>query len=355
MRVSFIAALAVAVAAVVALVAVRPGLTGPAGSEQEERPDVLLTVRDARITESSGLAASVRHPGVLYTHNDSGDRPRVYAVGPDGRTRAALTLRGASARDWEGMAAGRDEAGRPALFIGDIGDNLHGAWPSISVYRIREPATLRDATVPATRYRLRYADGARDAEALLIDPRTNRLYIASKEDKGAGLYQAPAKLRSDRVNVLRRVAKVPPAVTDGAFAPGGGGFTLRDYGAAHVYAALGSQPSTVELPLQLQGESITYTRDGRGLLAGSEGAASEIWRVPLPPAMAGAPAQAQAPARAPGSQAARDPVGVSAVATAAPPPEPAASGRAPLVTVAVAALALALVILVGSARRRRPR
>jgi hypothetical protein len=348
MRALLIAALAVA--AVIAFVAVKPGLSGPAGSVPAE-PSVLLTIDDTRITESSGLAASVRHPGVLYTHNDSGDRPRIYAVGPDGRTRAALTLRGATARDWEGIAVGRDEAGQPALFVGDIGDNLHGAWPSISVYRVREPATLRDATVPATRYRFRYADGARDAEALLIDPRTNRLYIASKEDDGAGLYQAPARLRSDSVNVLHRVAKVPPTVTDGGFAPAGGGFTLRDYGTAYVYSAIGAKPQTIELPLQLQGESITYTRDGKWLLAGSEGALSEVWQVPLPAATAPAAAEPQ-PAPAPGNQGERNPSEVVAVATTAPP-EPAGSGGIPLVPAALAVLALALLLLIGGARRRR--
>jgi hypothetical protein len=260
----------------------------PAAADDGTR--VLLTVQDPRITESSGLAASARHPGVLYTHNDSGDTPRVYAVGPDGRTRAALTLRGAKARDWEAVAAGRDDAGRAALFVGDIGDNLHGAWPSISVYRVTEPATLRDATVPATRFRFRYADGARDAEALLVDPRTNRLYVVSKESGRGGLYQAPARLRSDRVNVLRRVADAPALVTDGSFSPDGTRFVLRSYLSAHVFSAPGRSPvrdlGSFGLPLQGQGESATYSRDGRFLLVGSEGAGSKVWQVTLPDAAA---------------------------------------------------------------------
>jgi len=32
------------------------------------------------ITEASGLCASRLHPGVLFTHNDSGDTHRIYAI-----------------------------------------------------------------------------------------------------------------------------------------------------------------------------------------------------------------------------------------------------------------------------------
>ena len=193
-----------------------------ASAQEVEGAEVAVRLEDQRIFESSGLALSRRHQAVLWTHNDSGGEPALYAVGSDGRTLATLTLAGAEARDWEAMAAGRDDRGRPALFVGDIGDN-NGVWPEVAVYRVAEPAELRDATVPAARYRLRYADGPHDAEALLVDPRSNRLYVATKEVAGGGLYRAPARLRTGQVNVLRRVARVPPVVTDGAWLPDGRG------------------------------------------------------------------------------------------------------------------------------------
>jgi len=309
-----------------------------------ERTAVLLTIADPRITESSGLAASVRHPGMLYTHNDSGDAPRVFAIGPDGRVRATLTLRGAQARDWEAIAVGRDAAGQPALLLGDIGDNLHGAWPSVSVYRVTEPAVLRDATLAATRYRFRYADGARDAEALLVDPRTNRLYVASKEATGGGLYRAPAVLRSDRVNVLRRVASLPPTVTDGAFSPDGRTFVVRDYVEAHAYSAAGKPIAAFDLPLQVQGESITYTRDGTHVLVGSEGVGSKVWRVPLPAAVA------PKPSTAPGTPTSRAPAAPASSETATQATGGSNRARDAAVLVAVAGVAA---LLVRAARRRR--
>jgi hypothetical protein len=282
----------------------RAGAAGPpgaAGSPAEPTADaatgarIAFKVNDRRITESSGLAASRRHRGVVYTHNDSGTRPQIFAVGPDGRTIATLTLAGAGARDWEGIALGRDEAGRPALYVADIGDNLGGAWPYVTVYRIPEPAALRSQTLRATAFRLKYADGPRDAEAVLIDPRTNRLYVASKLLTGT-LYAAPRRLRAGgRANVLRKVGPAPVMATDGAYAPDGSTFAIRTYFAVNIYTAPGKLLEVVRLPEQEQGESITYAADGRALLVGSEFPRQPVWRVPLP---AGARPTPPAPPRA---------------------------------------------------------
>jgi hypothetical protein len=316
------------------------GVALPASAQEVEGAEVAVRLRDQRIHESSGLALSRRHQAVLWTHNDSGDDPRLYAVGAEGRTLATLTLAGVEARDWEALATGRDDRGRPALFVGDIGDN-QGLWAEVLVYRVPEPARLGDATVPVARYRLRYADGSRDAEALLVDPRSNRLYVATKDPAAGGLYRAPSPLRTDQVNVLRRVARVPPAVTDGAFTPDGRAFVLRDYQAAYVYTAAGRRVGAFELPLQFQGESITVTADSRSVLAGSEGPDSEVWRVPLPES---ALARITPTTRPP---AATSPPGPAA------PPAPAGRGRgvAPFLVIAVGGLALAAAVVV--LRRRR--
>jgi hypothetical protein len=247
---------------------------------------VAFKITDPRISESSGLAASRQHPDVVYTHNDSGHAPEVYAIGPDGRTKATFTIGGVRARDWEGIAVGRDGKGGPALFIADIGDNLGGAWPYVTVYRVPEPKNLRDQTLHATVFRMKYQDGPRDAESILIDPRSNRLYIASKSKLLGGnskLYVAPQQLRTSGFNTLHKVADAPPTATDGAFAPDGRSFVLRTYFGATIYTAPGKELTDVSLPAQEQGESITYTPDGRSLLVGSEGVDQPVWKVPVPP------------------------------------------------------------------------
>ncbi|KQX83998.1 MULTISPECIES: hypothetical protein [Streptomyces] len=256
-------------------------LTGavPAAADDGDGADRTFTIEDPRITESSGLAASRLHPGVYWTHNDSEDGPYVYAVDSrTGKTVATITMRGVGEpRDVEAISLGPDGS----LYVGDIGDNLGGSWDHVWIYRFPEPKQLADATVQATQFDVKYADGARDAEALMVHPKTGRVYIASKNEDGGGLYEGPAKLTTGGANVFRRVGEVP-WVTDGAFSPDGKDLLLRSYFSTRGYAfedgRLGAD-YRVRAPIQGQSESVTYTADGSAMMFGSEGERSEVVRV----------------------------------------------------------------------------
>ncbi|MEU5714818.1 WD40 repeat domain-containing protein [Streptomyces sp. NPDC020403] len=251
----------------------------PAVADDGDGADRTFTIEDPRITESSGLAASRVHPGVYWTHNDSDDGPYVYAVDSrTGKTVATITMRGVGEpRDVEAISLGPDGD----LYVGDIGDNLDGSWDHVWIYRFPEPATLADATVRATQYDVKYADGPRNAEAMMVHPKTGRVYIASKNEDGGGLYEGPAKLSTGGTNVFRRVGEVP-WVTDGAFSPDGKNLVLRSYFSTRGYAFADGRLGAdyrVTVPLQGQAESVTYTADGSAMMFGSEGARSDVVRV----------------------------------------------------------------------------
>jgi hypothetical protein len=289
------AAGAVTIAVLTLAILLSPALPS---SAQESGPRPVFSYADDRITESSGLASSAVHPGIVYTHNDNETAARIYAVDREGQTRAVYTLRGVTPRDWEGIAIGRSPSGAPAIFVGDIGDNFGGAWPEIWVYRFLEQDTLATKTLTATRFRFKYEDGPRNAEALLIDPRENRIYVVSKESQDAGIYIAPPmdELSEDKVNMLRRIAPAPPTITDGAFSPDGKRMVLRDYVFAHIYAEPdGDRLARITLPIQPQGEAVTFTRDAKSLLVGSEGVGSQVWQVPLPPSVLPQPSGSSSP------------------------------------------------------------
>ncbi|MFF4261647.1 putative Ig domain-containing protein [Streptomyces virginiae] len=241
------------------------------------------------LAELSGLAMSRRHPGVFYAVNDSGNTNQVFAVDcttTTGRLLATLTLSGVGNTDWEGLALGTDANGAPAVLVGDIGDNFSGR-AEITVHRFAEPDQLTNATVTPVTYRFAYADGRHDAESLLADPVTGRLYVASKLVGAAGkLYQAPLPPVTGQVNTLTGVRPGPVFATDGAFSPTGASYSLRSGGplgtdTASVYDTAGVKLADVALPAQSQGETLTYA-DCANLLVGSEND-TQIWRVPLPP------------------------------------------------------------------------
>jgi hypothetical protein len=137
------------------------------------------------LRESSGVAVSRTHPGVLWTHNDSGDGPYLYATTLAGDDRGRLRLPDATAVDWEDMAAGpcpdRDGA---CLYLADTGDNLERR-AAVTIYAVAEPtpptgpADTTGVTAPPRELRVRYPDQPHDVEAVFVTP-TGALFLVTK-------------------------------------------------------------------------------------------------------------------------------------------------------------------------------
>ena len=236
-----------------------------------------FTIKDPRIKESSGLAASHLHPGIYWTHNDSDDGPYIYAVDSStGKTVATVTLSGiGTPRDVEAISVGPGNE----IYVGDIGDNLDGTWPYVWIYKLPEPKKLVNQTVRATQYIVKYSDGARNAESLAVHPKTGRVYIIDKKEDGGHLYEGPVELSSSGTNVFRPVAAVDLWATDAAFSPDGKRLAVRGYFGGILYDWNGGaikRKERLNVPLQGQGESVSYSADGTKLMYGSEGADSPV-------------------------------------------------------------------------------
>lgn len=143
------------------------------------------TFASPRMVESSGVAVSRAHPGILWTHNDSGDGAYLYATTLSGADRGALRVPGADAVDWEDMAAGPCPTHRATcLYLADTGDNLERR-DAVAVYAVPEPEpptgpadTNRTTAAPVV-LRLRYPDGSHDVEAVFVTP-AGDLYLVTK-------------------------------------------------------------------------------------------------------------------------------------------------------------------------------
>lgn len=269
-------------------------------------PQTIFSFADERITESSGVAASSFDANVLFTHNDSGDGARFYAIGARGQTLAQFTVAGARAWDWEDMAAGRAADGTPVLYFADIGDNADPPnRDEVIVYEVAEPRLpATRTTLPLrARYRLRYAGAPHDAEALLVDPEGRRGFgIVMKRHSGrSDVYVTPGAPSKTQTTTLRHVGRVDLEelgsgsgfglqllVTGGAVSPDGEHLVLRTYHEAFEWPlesfdledAFEHDPVRVGLGLQRQGEAITYARDGDAVIVTSEGELSDVARIP---------------------------------------------------------------------------
>lgn len=225
-----------------------------------------VRVADPELVELSGLAGSA---GTLVAHNDSGDTARLFVLAEDGTTREVIEVPDADAVDWEDIAATDD-----TLFVGDIGDN-EAQRPSVTVYRVTR---LADGiqTQPIT---LRYPQGPRDAEALLVDPLTQDLVIVQKHYGGrVGVFVAPESDWSDGEATLAEAGTVVPgtgpldAVTAGDVGFDGRVVGLRTYAGVLIWprdegqsvaeALIGNQPCSAPTVVERQGESLAFTDDG---------------------------------------------------------------------------------------------
>jgi hypothetical protein len=269
-------------------------------------PVQLATLEDRRVAESSGLAASRRTPGLIWTHNDSGDGPLVYAFDRAGRSRGAWRVDGAQALDWEDMAAGPGPApGQSYLYAGDIGDNSRKR-EFIVVYRFPEPepaasqAASEEArtTQPAEAIRLKYPDGAHNAEALAVHPTTGDIYVVTKANASADVYKLAAPFDPKVVNTMVKVATLRgpdffgTLVTGADISPDGRRVALCDYAQGYELAlpegakgfdeVWGQKPAAYSLGARMQGESVAYRLDGLALLATSEKTPTPLFEVVLP-------------------------------------------------------------------------
>ncbi|MET9271346.1 hypothetical protein [Kribbella sp. NPDC003557] len=276
-----------------------PAVASSAAGPTTPAPKKLFTIRDDRIEESSGLAKSVKHPGVYWTVNDSGDTGRVFAVDTTGKVKAVLRF-GAKVVDVEALGVDRDGT----IYIADIGDNKQSR-DQIEIYTIPEPETLEDeSNVKYHRFDFKYPDGAHDAETLLIEPGTSQLYIVTKALKGTGsIYAAPPAPSREGTNDLTKLAPAPTGViTDGTFMPDGARVVLRTY-ADVTTVAWGETPNAIArgtAPLG-QGETIAVGPTDGTVLVGSEGANSAVYQLQVPAKAAAATPPAASATPKPGA------------------------------------------------------
>jgi hypothetical protein len=232
------------------------------------------------IAESSGVAVSRRHPGVFWTHNDSGWDPVVFAVDSTGAILARVRVPDVTNRDWEDIELAPCNPGddEHCLFIGEIGDNRE-RHPRIAVYRIPEPDPRADSVSQTpTILRAIYQDGPRDAEALFVTERGIFLVNKGRSHAVDLFHIEPPYRHGQTVTLVARQQIAPPPtsvsaqVTGAAASIDGRRVVLRTYGGIQFFIMEGDtlvadgRPATLVAPDQRQGEGIDFLDTDRFVL-----------------------------------------------------------------------------------------
>jgi hypothetical protein len=271
-----------AASSIVALAAVAAMACGQQDDRPEPLPGWMLTAdsmgvpatqtavtghlaRD-ELLESSGVASSTTQSGLLFTINDSGHDPILYATDSTGADRGAWRVTGATNDDWEAIAvgpcAGSDgpnaarSVSEQCVYIGDTGDNA-ARKQTRTIYRVSEPtaesAGFLGATPAAARLQYNYPDGPQDVEAMYVGPGGDVVLISKRPSEdgsgrlrparvyrlSAAAWTEPMPATAELVDSLPIVPGSAPwrAITDAALAPDNRHVAVRTYTQIFMFAA----------------------------------------------------------------------------------------------------------------------
>lgn len=267
----------------------------------------VLGPMDEALRETSGLAVSAAYPGVLWSHNDSGDEARFYAVDHTGAVLAVFDLAGVEAQDWEDMDAGPCPVhpSRTCLYLGDIGDNVRRR-DVLTVHVVPEPdpdmpadaESGRRVVEPAGRLRYLYPEDSRDAEALAVSPSGDVVLVTKGRAPeillfhlDAGAVRAavesdePLRLAPGHVLPIEPDWDLGRIVTGASFNPDGTVLAVRTLSEIYFFTWPGlgeAQPPCFLGRREPQGEAVAWEPGGSLLLTSETnfrgpGALTRVW------------------------------------------------------------------------------
>lgn len=226
------------------------------------------------LSEISGISESVRNQGYLWAHEDSGNPPHLYLIAKDGKVFKKIVLKGAENRDWEDIALSNGN-----LYIADIGDN-NSQLGTYYLYKFPEPSLSCDTLSSFDKISFQYPDGNHDAEALVIDPVTEDIYIFTKRDNPSRLYKIPHGYSTNKINNAIYITNLATSgIVSAALSQDGNALLLKTYFSITLFTKSKNQsfgslfsqkPSVLSYRIEPQGEAVCFSNSRGGFYTLSE-------------------------------------------------------------------------------------
>ncbi|MBM75037.1 MAG: hypothetical protein CMK59_06535 [Proteobacteria bacterium] len=254
-----------------------------------------VIINSTDLDEVSGL--SLGSNNTAWVHNDSGDGPYLYGINTEDQSIQKVTVQNAFAQDWEDIAIERSELG-VFLFIADLGDNKEKRQQR-SIYVIQEPT--QNTVEIVSRLDLDYGTlGPKDIESIAIDPNDHSLYLTTK-GRGGTVFVLNLPLKQHKPSgpiqqihsyaIAQPKSKYNPKyVTAMDISPDGTMMVIRDYTKVKLWTKTKEQnwkdvlplkPCVLHLPLQPQGESISFSEDSSAIWTLSEKEKQPLYELKL--------------------------------------------------------------------------
>lgn len=260
-----------------------------------EKAKDMGAIENPDLDETSGIVVSRSKPDLIWAHNDSGDKSKLFLIDFNGRNKGSFNIKNAKNRDWEDIAIGPGpEKDINYIYVADIGDNK--AKHEIKyIYRFKEP-NLNNLSFPVKsnirkvdKISFQYPDGERDAETLIVDPYTKDIYVVSKREAAVNIYLAPYPQSLSEVITLEHVGTIDvQQVVSGDISADGKEVLIKSYSDVYYWSRKDREPiaqtlkrTPKRLPylIESQGEAISWKVDGSGYFTVSEKEGKEMPKV----------------------------------------------------------------------------
>jgi hypothetical protein len=253
-------------------------------SSPYKKQKAMEKIQNNDINEASGIAASQSFPGYFWVHNDSGDKARLFLIDSLGNGRIEFEVTSTTNRDWEDIAIFKDPiTNRSTIVVAEMGDNV-AQHQEYSLLLIEEPKILpskKNTSLTVTKkINFTYPDGPRDAEALMIDPYTNDIFIVSKREANVSLYRIAFPYKLEETMITEKVLTLPLTfITAGDISENGEEILIKNYDSIYYFSrkqnetviqAMTKTPIVIPYVREPQGEAICFGHDGKSFYTVSE-------------------------------------------------------------------------------------
>ena len=233
---------------------------------------VVATIEDGRLVEASGIEESYVNPGHFWTHNDSGAESTLYLINNQAQILMEVDLKGLKNRDWEEIVTVKED-GQSFIYVMEIGDNK-AVHEHVHILKIPEPKYTGKHNVSIDKKHIdimsfTYAEGARDAEAVMYDFGQKEFVLVTKREKNALVYSFPFEV-ADTPMKIKSKGTIPAKLFTAADMNEKGEILLKHYSAIYYWGPstepavdriLAWDATMIDYVPEPQGEAICWQND----------------------------------------------------------------------------------------------